>query len=187
MVAELIFLYALDYLRHGNAAVAYRSVQVVHGVQPLARRGGLEQLRSYRDIVSLELALEFLPAAFDVLLAALLLEPASYFALCLGGLCDLYPVAVRTVVRRTGSEYLHDLAGMHNIIEADHSAADLRAGHFIADLRVDMVCEIQHRSPGGERNNVALRSEHEHLVRREVGLYCVSDGFYVICLLLALK
>ena len=76
---------------------------------------------------------------------------------------------------------------MHNIIEADHSAADLRAGHFIADLRVDMVCEIQHRSTGGERNNVALRSEHEHLVRGEVGLYCVSDGFYIVCLLLALK
>ena len=69
-----------------------------------------------------------------------------------------------------GGQHLDDVAGAQLIGERHDLAVDLCADAAVTDIRVNLVGEVQRRRAGGQRLDLALRGEHEHLVLEQVDL-----------------
>ena len=69
---------------------------------------------------------------------------------------------------RLGRENLDDFAVFELAFQRDEAAVDSRADAAVADLGVHRVGEVDRRRPGGQRDHVALRGEHEDLLHRKV-------------------
>ena len=72
-------------------------------------------------------------------------------------------------------------------MQRHHLAVDLRADAAVADLRVDLVREVQRRRAAGERLHLALRGEHEDLVLEQVDLQGLHELLGVLRVLLPVE
>src|SRR5205823_5560822 len=69
-----------------------------------------------------------------------------------------------------GGQHLDDVPGAQLVGEWDDLAVDLRADAAVADVGVDLVCEVEWRGARRKRLDLALRGEHEYLVLEQVDL-----------------
>ena len=126
---------------------------------------------SHRALVDVYLAVleasldEFLGVETVFLLR--LLEGETYLRLRLRGLHDVEPFMAWLLVALR--ENLDLVARVEFLSEAHRPAIDLAAHTRVADARVDVVGEVEHRRPLWEVQEVALRREHIDLVFLQVG------------------
>ena len=123
-----------------------------------------------RNIVSPYLFFKCRFTALDIFFSAFTLEPRSYFCFCFVGFCDFAPVSVRSVIIASAGQYLNDVARVKCVVKRHHSAADLCACHFIADLRMNSVGKIYNVRACRQCYNIALRGENIYVVRGEIDL-----------------
>src|SRR5204863_6129729 len=119
-------------------------------------------------------------------LARLLLEPLLDLVARARRLDQRQPVARRAALALAGED-LDDVAALELVVERDDLAVDARADAAMADLRVDLVGEVERRGPGRERLDLALRREDEDLLVEQVDLEVLHELFGVGELLLPVE
>ena len=127
-----------------------------------ARHGALVNLY----LAVLESALQQFLGIESVLLLRFL-QGESDLCLCLGCLHDVEPFSSRLLVA-LGDDF-HLVARVQFLSEGYRLAVDLSAHAGVADARVDVVGEVEHRGSFREVQQVALRGEHINLVFLQVG------------------
>ena len=98
---------------------------------------------------------------------------------------EVEPVLVRVLVR--ARQDLDDVAVPQLVAERLDLAVDARAGDVIAELRVDLVGEVDRRRAAREDAHVALGREDVDLVLEEVDLHALEELGRVLELLLPLE
>ncbi|MCO5556192.1 hypothetical protein L7F22_009736 [Adiantum nelumboides] len=154
-------------VERGDVGVVHLAGQRGHGVagdQPLQRHPGAARLPGDR-----------LLALLDGLLAALLGEPLLDLGLGPRRLGDLQPVPRGPGVLGLRGEDLDDVAGRQLPLQGDELAVDPGADAAVPDLGVHGVGQVDRGGAGGQRDDVALRREHEDLPRGEVEAQRVEE------------
>ena len=160
-------------LDRGDAAVADGGVEIVQAVEgQLAQELRLKVLileQARAQTGAAQLGLEAGPAADDVLLALLALEPLLDLGAGLVGFAEIEPVAGRTL-GGFGGQDLHDVAVFQLDVVARDAVVDLGADHRVADAGVDGVGKVDRRGAGRQGDDLALRREDEDLVVEHIDL-----------------
>ncbi len=128
------------------------------------RRAGHPLARQARFAQAL---LERLAALVLGVLAPLAAEELADLRARLGGLDEVQPVARRRA-RGLRGEDLDEVPRLERVGERHDAAVDLRADAAVADVRVDVVGEVEGRRAGRQVAHLALGREHVDLVRVEV-------------------
>ena len=178
-----------DDLR-GDLRAAERDVEVV-GLAEAHLADHVRQQRRARELLRrqaglVEVLLEQLAARVLGVLARLGLEPRLDLVARAGGLDDRQPVARRAALALGGQD-LHDVARLQLVVQRHDLAVDLRADAAVADVRVDLVGEVQRRRPGGERLDLALGREDEDLVLDQLAAQLVGELLGVVGLLVPVE
>ena len=132
--------------KHPQGFVGEQSVHC----QPAALRLGRQHVAT--------LLRRFFPPFLGEPLADLRLRPGRYD--------DVHPVLRRPGVLILRGKHLHLVASLQLRFQRHQLAVDLRTNAAVADLRMHGVGEVDGRGPVRQRNRIALRREHENLVRR---------------------
>src|SRR3712207_4552862 len=119
-------------------------------------------------------------------LARLGLEPLLDLVARARRLDDAEPVARRAAVLVRGED-LDDVARAQLVVQRDDLAVDARADAAVADLRVDLVGEVQRRGAVRQRLDLALGREDEDLLVEEVDLQRLHELLGVLELLLPVE
>ena len=177
VVGGLALLEPLEHLVDdrlgGDLRAAERDVEVV-GLPEAHLADHVGEQRRADDLLRrqpglLEVLVQQLAAGVLGVLARLGLEPGADLVARAGRLDDRQPVARRAALA-LGGEHLDDVAGLQLVVQRHDLAVDLRADAAVADVRVDLVGEVERRRAGGERLDLALRREDEDLLVDELAL-----------------
>src|SRR5262249_20596168 len=98
---------------------------------------------------------------------------------------EIEPVLARVLVR--AREHVDDVAVAQLVAERLHLAVDARARDAVAELRVDLVREVDRRRPAREDAHVPLWRADVALVLEEVDLHALEELGRVLQLLLPLE
>ena len=135
------------------------------------RRAG-QLLRRQARLV--EVLLQQLAAGVLGVLARLGLEPGLDLVAGARGLDQRQPVARRAALA-LGREDLDDVARLQLVVQRDDLAVHARADAAVADVRVDLVREVQRRGADRERLDLALGREDEDLVLDQLAAQLVGE------------
>ena len=181
----------LDELRHdtaqGHTAVAKCSEQIiltlhVEFFSDLAKStsrnqflGGVTQ--------ALCLITDEIHAAFDILLAVLLLKPRAYLAARGGGSDRVQPIrtwAVARLVRDDG----YDVAILELVFERYNLSVDLCTNTVMSNLRVDVIGEVNGIRPLRQINDITARCKDKDLVGEYVQFQSLEELLGIVIFLL---
>ena len=84
-------------------------------------------------------------------------------------------------------EHLDDVARLQRVVERHDLAVDLGPDAAVADVRVDLVREVERRGARRQRLDLALGREDEHLVLEEVRLQRLGELLRVVRVLLPVE
>ena len=90
-----------------------------------------------------------------------------------GGNHVVEPLGLRLLL--LGGEHLHLVAGVQDIIAALERVVDLGTDTVLAEFRVQLICQVEHRSALRQRLYVAARGKDEHLLGEQVQLERVKE------------
>src|SRR5215212_4965207 len=176
LLRDLLRLQALDHLVDDVAGLQLPGAERDVEVLGLLEAGLANHLSEHRralqlavgQVLLLQRALERLATLGLGLLARLAREPLADLVAGPRGGRQRKPVARGPAPALRGQD-LDEVAALQTVVERDDPAVDLRADGAVADVCVDGVGEVDRRRAGGQRLDLALRSEHIDLVLEEIG------------------